>query len=101
MADETPPEIIEQKHTEQQEAAVRRELAKDEFVTKDMTIGEAVETYPEIAEVLYEVGVHCVGCGAAFWETIEQGLMGHGRSDEEIEKVVADMNTLIRTLRGE
>ena len=101
MADEIPAEMVEQKHYEQESAKIKRKLDEGTYVTKDMTIGEAVETYPEIAEVLYEAGVHCVGCGAAFWETIEQGLMGHGRSDEEINKVVADMNTLIKTLRGE
>ena len=54
------------------------------MITKDMTIGEMVQQYPSAAEVLMGEGVHCVGCGAAHFETIEQGLSGHGKTQEEI-----------------
>ena len=40
-----------------------------EAITKDMTIGEMVQKFPSAAEVLQEEGVHCVGCGAAYFET--------------------------------
>ncbi len=64
-------------------------------ITKDMTIGELVQKYPSVAGVLQSEGVHCVGCGASYYETIEEGLKGHGRSDQEIEAVVQKLNAAI------
>ena len=59
-----------------------------------MTLGELMMEYPQAAEILMEEGVHCVGCGAAQWETIEQGLAGHGRSAKEIDALVKKMNDM-------
>ena len=61
-------------------------------ITKDMTIGEVVMKYPESVEVLISEGIHCVGCGAAHFETIEEGLMGHGKTIEEINDIIECMN---------
>lgn len=71
------------------------------MITKDMTIGELVQQYPSVVEVLMEEGVSCVGCGAAYFETIEEGLQGHGRSDEEIDAVVAKLNQAIPSEQGD
>ncbi len=64
------------------------------LITSDMTIGEAVEQYPPTANVLTAEGIHCVGCGAATYETIEEGLKGHGKTDEQIVKIVKKMNDM-------
>jgi len=61
-------------------------------ITKTMTIGEVVEQHPEVVETLQSFGVHCVGCGVSYWETLEEGLMGHGMTAEEIENVVVKLN---------
>lgn len=71
-----------------------------EVITKDMTIGELVQKYPSVAEVLQEEGVHCVGCGSSYYETIAEGLAGHGRSDEEIQEVVEKLNAAIPAESG-
>jgi len=71
-----------------------------EAVHKDMTIGELVQKFPSLAEILTEEGVHCVGCGAAYFETIEQGLMGHGRTDEEVAEIVKKLNDAIPKTEG-
>ena len=63
-----------------------------QLVTKDTTIGDFVQKYPSVVEILTDQGVHCVGCGAAVFETLEQGLKGHGKSDEVITKVIVDIN---------
>jgi hydrid cluster protein-associated redox disulfide domain len=47
-------------------------------ITKDMTIGEALEKHPEIAPILMEVGMHCLGCPSAQGETLEEAAMVHG-----------------------
>ncbi len=69
-------------------------------ITKNMTIGELVQKYPSVAEILQGEGVHCVGCGASYYETIEEGLSGHGRSEEEIMAIVTKMNEAIPREEG-
>ena len=34
-------------------------------VTKDMTIGEILRANPEVAPVLLDAGMHCLGCPAS------------------------------------
>jgi len=65
------------------------------LIRRDMTIGEVVQNYPSLAEVLMESGVHCVGCGASYYETLEQGLAGHGKSDKEIDSIIKKLNQSI------
>lgn len=60
-----------------------------------MTIGEVITSHPELVEVFMEEGVHCVGCGAATFETIEQGLMGHGKSEKDVDDFVESLNDVI------
>ena len=64
-------------------------------ITSDMTIGEVVQKYTSVTEVLMDEGVHCVGCGASYYETIAEGLAGHGRNEEEIAKIIEKLNAAI------
>ncbi len=66
-----------------------------ENINKSMTLGEVVEKFPESAEVMMNYGLHCIGCHVASWETIEQGALGHGMGEKEIEKMVNEMNERI------
>jgi len=64
-------------------------------ITKDMMIGDLVENYPKLGEVLMgEYGFHCIGCMASGMETLEQGAQVHGMSQKEIEKMVEDLKNL-------
>lgn len=47
---------------------------------------------PKGAEILMKEGIFCAGCPGAAMETVEQGLKAHGKSDEEIEKIVKKIN---------
>ncbi|MBU0530368.1 MAG: DUF1858 domain-containing protein [Candidatus Aenigmatarchaeota archaeon] len=64
-------------------------------ITKDMKLGEAIEIFPESTQVLLEHGLHCVGCHANPYETIEEGAKAHGMDDEQIEEMVAEINKSI------
>lgn len=66
------------------------------MIKKDTLIGEVVDKFPAAVDTLLEEGVHCVGCGAANFETIEQGLAVHGKSDEEIKDIVKRMNEAVK-----
>lgn len=61
-------------------------------ITKETKISEALETNEKAAEVLFNAGVGCIGCAFANAETIGQGLSAHGLTEEEINKVVKEMN---------
>ncbi|MFH1400387.1 MAG: iron-sulfur cluster assembly accessory protein [Nanoarchaeota archaeon] len=74
---------------------VTKKTTAKQAITKDMTIGDIVQQYPFAAEILTAEGIHCVGCGAAFWETLSDGLMGHGATDEQIDDLVRRLNEVI------
>ena len=68
-------------------------------ITREMTIEEILGKHPErsqrIAQELTNAGLHCVGCQAATWETLEVGMMGHGFGEEEIEALLKRLNGVI------
>lgn len=47
-------------------------------VSKDMTIGQIINTDPNLAGVLMGGGMFCVGCPSAQAETLEEAAMVHG-----------------------
>lgn len=47
-------------------------------ITKDMTIGEILRINPDVAPILMEAGMHCLGCPSAQGETLEEAAMVHG-----------------------
>lgn len=66
------------------------------LVTKDMLLGSVVAEYPEAAEVMLEYGLHCVGCFANAYDTVEIGAKVHGMTNEEITKMLDDVNEKIK-----
>jgi len=46
-------------------------------VTSKTKISELVDKYPEVIEVFIKNGMHCFGCAAAAFETIEEGCQAH------------------------
>ena len=60
---------------------------------KDTKIGEILEIAPEKADILIEIGMHCLGCPSAQAETIEEAAMVHGiDADLLVEKMNASLN---------
>ena len=47
-------------------------------ITKEMTIGEILRANPEVAPILMEAGMHCLGCPSAQGESLEEAAMVHG-----------------------
>lgn len=41
------------------------------------------------------VGLHCVGCSASTWETLEAGMLGHGMGEDQIEDLLKKLNQII------
>ena len=53
-------------------------------ITKDTTIGELLKLSPDMAEVLTEMGMHCVGCPSSHGETIEEAAEVHGLDADDL-----------------
>jgi len=63
------------------------------LITKDMSIGEIVEQYPETVPVFMSHGLGCIGCAIAQFETLEEGAMAHGI---DVEVLVQDLNKSVK-----
>jgi iron-sulfur cluster assembly protein len=64
------------------------------LITKDMTMGEILQKYPESTNIMQSYGLHCLGCHINVFETLEQGTLGHGMTREEMDNMLADLNKL-------
>lgn len=64
-----------------------------------MTIEEILSLFPykaqRLSQEITNAGLHCVGCHAATWETLEAGMMGHGMNQEAIDRLVGRLNALL------
>lgn len=62
-------------------------------ITKEMSISEIVEKYPQTVDVFMKHGMGCLGCAAARFENLAQGAMAHGI---DTDKLVADLNEAVK-----
>ncbi|MBE6096041.1 MAG: DUF1858 domain-containing protein [Schwartzia succinivorans] len=60
-------------------------------ITKDMSIMEVVQKYPDTVEVFMNSGMGCLGCAAAHFENIEQGALAHGIDIDSLMKGLNDV----------
>lgn len=63
------------------------------MITKDWSITDIVEKYPQAADVLLNHGMHCFGCMAARFENIEQGALAHGIN---VDVLMKELNEAIK-----
>ncbi len=54
-------------------------------IDKSMVIGEMITMDPEIAPMLMEAGMHCIGCPSAQAETLEEAAFVHGLDADLLE----------------
>lgn len=62
-------------------------------VTRETTIGELIANCPQVAPILMEIGMHCLGCPSAQAEQLWEAAMVHGIDpDLLVEKINAFLN---------
>lgn len=61
-------------------------------VTKDTMIGDLLQIDQNVAPLLLNIGMHCVGCPSSQMETIEEAAMVHGLDPDDL---VVEINTFI------
>ncbi len=66
------------------------------MITKDMRITEVIHEFPETLEIFMDHGVGCIGCHAAEYETLEEGIALHGI---DIDKFVQLLNEKVEVER--
>lgn len=70
-----------------------------EYIHKEMTIEEIFENFPhksqKLAQEMLHMGLQCVGCGASSFETLENGVLGHGYEEGDLEELIVRLNAIL------
>lgn len=68
-------------------------------INRQMTIEDILGMFPykaqRLSQEITNAGLHCVGCHAAVWETLEAGMITHGKTDAQIDELVRRLNALL------
>ena len=65
------------------------------MIDKTILIEELVEGVPGIVAYLIDRGLPCIVCGQPIWGTLEEMARDKGRSEEDIDQLVNDINTTL------
>ncbi len=69
---------------------------KKQLITKEMNLADVIFKYPEVAEILTDYGLHCVGCIASGFDTIEMGAQLHQLDNKEIDEMMERANEVAK-----
>lgn len=61
-------------------------------ITKSTMIGELLQIDENVAPILLNIGMHCLGCPSSQMETIEEAAMVHGI---DADGLVAQINEFL------
>ena len=61
-------------------------------LTTDTMIGDLLQIDQNVAPLLLNIGMHCLGCPSSQMETIEEAAMVHGLDPDDL---VVEINTFI------
>lgn len=66
----------------------------DRTITREMTIEDLVEMKEEAVDFLFKRDIRCIRCGEPIWDTIEAAARKKAYSEEAIDRLVDELNTL-------
>lgn len=58
-------------------------------ISREMSIAEVVQKYPQTVPVFLAHGLMCFGCAIARFENVEQGAIAHGI---DVDALMKDLN---------
>ena len=61
-------------------------------VTKDTMIGDLLQIDQNVAPLLLNIGMHCLGCPSSQMDTIEEAAMEHPQHPDDLHD---EINTII------
>jgi iron-sulfur cluster repair protein YtfE (RIC family) len=65
-------------------------------IYKDILIEDLIEIFPGAVTFLMEKGIRCLKCGEPAWGTLEDAAKEKGFDTESINRIVNDLNSLIK-----
>lgn len=65
------------------------------MISKNDIISDVINNYPETFEVFLDFWLSCVWCSIATVETIEEWASAHWMSEEDIDRLVQDLNEVL------
>lgn len=54
------------------------------MITKEMTVGQVLRSYPQTVQTFLELGMHCLGCPSSTMESIEGAALTHGKKPDDL-----------------
>ncbi len=69
------------------------DIDRVETVTPHTNIGDLVLFHPETADLLFSIGLHCLGCPSSGFETVSEAADVHGF---DIDELVLRLNAIIK-----
>ncbi|HEY5713958.1 MAG TPA: iron-sulfur cluster biosynthesis family protein [Candidatus Gracilibacteria bacterium] len=67
-------------------------MSKSLQFTGSEIIGDILGAMPEASEILASHGVACASCHINAYETLEQGILGHGFGQDTLDDILQDLN---------
>ncbi len=64
-------------------------------IEKQITIEELVEKHPFTIKLLSKKNIRCIACGEPVWGTLEEAAKEKGFTNEQIDAIVAEINSNI------
>ncbi|MEZ4908404.1 MAG: hypothetical protein R2771_12355 [Saprospiraceae bacterium] len=65
------------------------------MVSKDISIEELIEKYPQSVKFLSEKGIRCIVCGEPIWGTLGEACEEKGFTPQDIENTLIELNNII------
>lgn len=62
------------------------------MITKNTKIIDIIKQKPEANEIMLDAGLHCMGCGGASFESLQDGASAHGMSKKDIDELIEKIN---------
>ena len=76
--------------------ATRKMLKQKTVMNKGINgstrIMDIADLNPQAADLLMEIGFHCMGCHMSMIETLEEGCIAHGMSEKDIKELIKRLN---------
>ena len=71
-------------------------------VSKATMIGELLQIDADVAPILLNIGMHCLGCPSSQMETIEEAAMVHGiDADDLVEEINTFLDSKAQNINGQ
>jgi len=64
-------------------------------ITPNTKINDIVMGHSEAGALLVDLGLGCAGCHMSTEETIEEGCLGHGMTQKDVQEIVKRLNKII------